>query len=96
MSFKAVFADVGQGDSTLLELPDGRFMLVDVYRCPGNGIDLFKLLDDVLPDGDDGKKRLEHLVITHAQDLAGGPVATVTLPQRVPFGFHGNWVPTST
>lgn len=68
MSFKAVFADVGQGDSTLLELPDGRFMLVDVYRCPGNGIDLFKLLDDVLPDGDDGKKRLEHLVITHAHD----------------------------
>ena len=52
MSFKAVFADVGQGDSTLLELPDGRFMLVDVYRCPGNGIDLFTLLDDVLPDGD--------------------------------------------
>jgi carotenoid cleavage dioxygenase len=33
------------------------------------------------------------VMIFHAQDLAAGPVATVALPQRVPFGFHGNWVP---
>jgi carotenoid cleavage dioxygenase len=33
------------------------------------------------------------LTITHAQDLASGPVATVHLDRRVPFGFHGNWVP---
>lgn len=32
------------------------------------------------------------VVVLHAQDLAAGPVATVHLPQRVPFGFHGNWV----
>lgn len=43
-------------------------MLVDVDRCPGEGIDLFKLLDDVLPDGDDGRKRLDVLAITHAHD----------------------------
>lgn len=33
------------------------------------------------------------VVILHAQDFAGDPVATIHLPSRVPFGFHGNWVP---
>ncbi|MQA84376.1 MAG: carotenoid oxygenase [Streptosporangiales bacterium] len=33
------------------------------------------------------------VVILHSQDLAAGPVATIHLPQRVPIGFHGNWVP---
>ena len=33
------------------------------------------------------------VVILHAQDFAADPVATIHLPQRVPFGFDGNWVP---
>jgi competence protein ComEC len=39
-----------------------------VYRCPDHGIDIFKLLDDVLPDNGDGRKRLKYLAITHAHD----------------------------
>jgi carotenoid cleavage dioxygenase-like enzyme len=31
--------------------------------------------------------------ILDARDLAAGPVARVHLPQRVPSGFHGNWMP---
>jgi carotenoid cleavage dioxygenase len=32
------------------------------------------------------------LVILDAQDFTRGEVARVLLPQRVPYGFHGNWV----
>lgn len=66
--FEVIFTNVGQGDCTLIRLPDDEYMLVDVYRCPGHGIDIFKLLDDVLPDNGDGCKRLKYLVITHAHD----------------------------
>ncbi|KAA0085672.1 9-cis-epoxycarotenoid dioxygenase [Mycolicibacterium sp. P9-64] len=32
------------------------------------------------------------LVILDASDFAGKAVATIHLPQRVPYGFHGNWI----
>lgn len=41
----------------------------------------------------DRAKDKSDVVILHAQDFRAGPVATVHLPQRVPYGFHGNWVP---
>ena len=31
--------------------------------------------------------------IFHAQQISNGPIATIMLPQRVPYGFHGNWIP---
>lgn len=31
--------------------------------------------------------------VLQAGDVAAGPVATVHLPRRVPFGFHGSWLP---
>ncbi len=31
-------------------------------------------------------------VVLDAQDVTRGPIAEVKLPQRVPYGFHGNWV----
>jgi len=33
------------------------------------------------------------LLILEALDIEAGPVATVELPRRVPFGFHGQWLP---
>ena len=35
---------------------------------------------------------LSDLVVLDAQDFVGEPVAVVSLPVRVPNGFHGNWV----
>jgi carotenoid cleavage dioxygenase-like enzyme len=35
------------------------------------------------------------LAVFDAADVARGPVARVHLPQRVPFGFHGCWLPSS-
>jgi carotenoid cleavage oxygenase len=32
------------------------------------------------------------LLVLNASDFTGDPQAIVHLPQRVPFGFHGNWV----
>ncbi len=40
---------------------------------------------DAARDGSD-------FVVLNAQDFTAPPVARVALPQRVPFGFHGNWI----
>ena len=36
-----------------------------------------------------------YLAILDALDVESGPVASIEMPQRVPFGFHGVWVPNS-
>jgi carotenoid cleavage dioxygenase len=40
----------------------------------------------------DGARDACDLLVLDAQDFTAPPVATVHLPVRVPFGFHGNWV----
>ena len=44
----------------------------------------------------DPGRNASDLVILDATSFAGPPVATVHLPARVPFGFHGSWVPTDS
>ncbi len=36
------------------------------------------------------------LVVLDATDLTADPVASVAMPRRVPFGFHGSWMPDPT
>jgi carotenoid cleavage dioxygenase-like enzyme len=36
------------------------------------------------------------LHILDAEDITAPEVASIALPQRVPFGFHGNWVPDTS
>jgi competence protein ComEC len=66
--FEVVFCDIGEGDSTLLRLPGNQYALIDVFRCEGHGIDLFRLLDDRLPQGESGKPHLALLIVTHPHD----------------------------
>ncbi len=38
------------------------------------------------------ERNASDVVILDAGDIEGGPLATIALPRRVPYGFHGNWV----
>ena len=68
------------------------------HRFPSEAVFVPRGADAAIDDGwllatvyDDSTGRSEAIVLD-AQDLAADPVATVHLPVRVPFGFHGNWV----
>ena len=57
------FFNVGQGDATLLELPSGKFMLID--NKGGGKIDVRKYLKSILPKRGD-KHCLDYFMLTHA------------------------------
>jgi len=44
----------------------------------------------------DATRDASDLVILDATSFSGPPVATVHLPARVPFGFHGSWLPSTS
>ena len=70
--------------------PDRRFMEpVFVPRSADSGEDDGWVLAFVYDRSTDGSD----VVVLDAADFGGEPVATVHLPRRVPFGFHGNWIP---
>ena len=37
---------------------------------------------------------VSQLVILNAEDFDGAPAATITMPRRIPYGAHGNWMPS--
>jgi len=41
------------------------------------------------------ERHTSSLVVLDAMAVADGPVATVRLDHRVPFGFHGSWRPAT-
>jgi carotenoid cleavage dioxygenase-like enzyme len=42
-----------------------------------------------------GERQLSELLVFDALQIAAGPLATVSVPYRVPNGFHGNWIAAS-
>ena len=41
----------------------------------------------------DQDKNSSELIVLDAQNVSAEPIACIDLAQRVPFGFHGSWVP---
>ena len=86
--------DLQRDESTRYEPGDGRASGEPVFvrAADGSGEDEGWILSVVY----DASRDASDLVILDATSFAGPPVATVHLPARVPFGFHGSWVPTDS
>ena len=79
------------GDQTTISMGDDRIAgeWVMVPRHDASAEDDGWLISFVHDLGTDRSE----LVVLPAADPAAGPEARVLLPNRVPLGFHGNWVP---
>ncbi|MEO1060895.1 MAG: carotenoid oxygenase family protein [Actinomycetota bacterium] len=82
--------DLQTGERTVFDHGPGRAAGEPVFvGRPGDDAEdggwLVTFVHDLTTDG-------AELVVLDAQDFGRGEVARVQLPQRVPFGFHGNWV----
>ena len=87
----AVKNDVETGESEFRDHGDGRFCQEPVFvpRTADADEDDGWLLAYV----HDENTQTCDVEIWESQDFTGDPVALIHLPQRVPYGFHGNWVP---
>jgi carotenoid cleavage dioxygenase len=87
----AIKHDLVRGASEVHDYGPGRVTLEPVFvpRPDARGEDDGWVLSYVY---DAGRDRSD-VVILAARDFGGDPVATVRLPVRVPYGFHGGWVP---
>jgi carotenoid cleavage dioxygenase len=81
--------DLKSGKRTLYELPAGDavgepiFVPASPTAAEGEGW--------LLAVAYRGSEDLSDLLVFDALDIAAGPLASARAPQRVPFGFHGNW-----
>jgi carotenoid cleavage dioxygenase len=41
----------------------------------------------------DAGRDASDVIVVDATNFTAAPVATIHLPRRVPFGFHGAWLP---
>ena len=83
--------DLGRGSTVIHEFGTGRVPGEGVFvpASAGAGEDEGWVITYVYDAGRDASD----LVILDAADFEAKPVATIRLPQRVPFGFHGSWIP---
>jgi carotenoid cleavage dioxygenase len=79
--------DLDRGGAKVADLGKGRFPSEAVFAAAGAGEDDGYLLSIIY----DAATNASSFAVFDAKNIASGPVATVALPQRVPFGFHGAW-----
>jgi carotenoid cleavage dioxygenase len=79
-TFGAADAPGGPGEAVFVPSPSGA-------ADETNGWYIAYVYDPVEDSSD--------LVILDASDFAGAPVARIRMPRRVPYGFHGNWIPNA-
>jgi carotenoid cleavage dioxygenase-like enzyme len=86
--------DVDRGTTEAHEFGPGRGGAEPVVVPKADGVaeDDAWILTVVYDAGTDSSE----LCILDAADITGSEVARIALPQRVPFGFHGNWVSDSS
>ena len=80
--------DLDTGATVTHDFGAGRMPAEGVFVPAGNGEDEGYVLAYVY----DAARDASDLVILDAARFAAAPLATIHLPQRVPFGFHGNWI----
>lgn len=91
MHWPTVKHDLHSGERQVFDHGPGRAAGEPVFVArPGSTIEDDGWLVTFVHDGTDDSAEF---VVLDAQDFDRGYVARVKLPQRVPFGFHGNWVP---
>ncbi|MCL2061216.1 MAG: MBL fold metallo-hydrolase [Firmicutes bacterium] len=74
------FIDVGQGDATIAELPDGRFMIIDAGPARARGQLLAYIDEHLVQPADKDFNKFDFAVLTHAdEDHCGGFPAVLAL-----------------
>lgn len=85
--------DLVKGTSEFFDHGPGRVGIETLFvpMSPGSAEDDGWLITSVI----DLPTDTSEVLIYHAQDLLGGPVARIGVPHRPNAGFHGNWIPDS-
>ena len=84
---RVVKFDLEKGETKIAELGGGRLPSEAVFASAGAGEDDGYLLSIVY----DAARNASDFIVLDAKNFAKGPIASVALPQRVPFGFHAAW-----
>ncbi len=83
------FLDVGQGDSTLIELPDGKIVLIDGGNAQEeNSTKILRYLNALKID------TIDHLVVSHADSDHCGGLKTVVENKKILTAYLPNTKPT--